>query len=434
MNQKNRMVSEQPISRRRFLQGGVAVSVAAASDWRGASAQEALTGLGDQEGKRGPRVLVVVHLVGGNDGLNTVVPYGSRDYQRARPKIKIEERHVLKIRGSEALGLHPELGAVKELIEEGWGAIVQGVGYPEPKMSHPSSARVWHTGDPNAQASAQMGWVGMAMDAVTGREGTGQGLLSVCVGNSCPLALASWSVRPLVLAQPRRCGWAGGQLSSVLDRSYAQILETGLGAGGGPAEARGPAGRVAQAAADLRVFEPRIQELLGQRPVTAFPGGRLADKLVTVAAMIQLGWPTRVYWVELDGFDTHARQPDQHAQSLWELAVGVRGFCDELHAAGLGERVTTMVFSEFGRRVEENGSAGTDHGTAGPVFLFGPAVEPGLLGTHPSLSELADGDLMYTTDFRSVYAAVLDEWLGVDSTKVLGGTFKPAKIFKSLRG
>ncbi|MEP0764856.1 MAG: DUF1501 domain-containing protein, partial [Chloroflexota bacterium] len=173
-----------------------------------------------------------------------------------------------------------------------------------------------------------------------------------------------------------------------------------------------------------------VRKAVAAQPVTSFPSGELANQLRMVASMIRAELPTRVYYVAMGGFDTHANQAGQHERLLREFAQAMHAFYRELEAAGHSQRVLSLAFSEFGRRVQQNASGGTDHGAAGPMFLFGPQIRPGLLGNHPSLDRLDQGDLIHQVDFRSVYAAVLEQWMRVDSVAALGARFKPAQILQ----
>jgi uncharacterized protein (DUF1501 family) len=251
-----------------------------------------------------------------------------------------------------------------------------------------------------------------------------------------PLAAQGKVSKAITFQNANLFRWIGGDLHPALSKPYNALNRAP--APGTSAPATQPADGVADQSAfilrtamDAQVASDRIRAAVGKGTVTTFPGGQLADQLRMVASMIRAGLPTRVYYVSLGGFDTHANQPFGQGRQLREFASAMRAFYQELAALGQRGRVLTLAFSEFGRRVEQNASNGTDHGTAGPAFVFGERVRPGLLGSYPSLEELDEGDLIHTADFRSVYAAVLQDWMKVDVRKVLGAPFRAAEILRS---
>ena len=382
------------------------------------------------------RILVVVQLGGGNDGLNAVVPYGNPAYYKARPSIGIGDKEVLKLDLNSGIGLNPELVDLKAMYDEGMAAIVQGVGYPNPNRSHFVSMDIWQTADPGGGKG--LGWLGKAMDEFIATNPKAaqqtQGGPCICLGNESPLAMQGRRVKPVSFQRPDLFRWVGSDLHPALAKEYDKLNRTP------PVnDANDPLSFVMRTSMDAQVASERIRDAVKQAPVTSFNQGPLAYQLKMVAAMIRANLPARVYYVTLGGFDTHANQPGNQGRQLREFASSIKSFYAELAAIGQKSRVVTMAFSEFGRRVEQNASNGTDHGTAGPVFLFGQSIKPGLLGTYPSLTELDHGDLIHTVDFRSVYADVLDNWLKLDSSKVLGTTgsapgstkrFEPFSVMK----
>ena len=364
-------------------------------------------------------VLVVVELTGGNDGLNTVIPYADDLYHKARPTLRQTKQQVIRL--DDHVGLHAGMAGLRPLWDAGSLAVVQGVGYPNPDRSHFESMDVWHTADP--KRAIQTGWLGRASAAVDNRAG-GVPILHVGPGKA-PLAAA---------------GAPGSGAVSVGEKN-AFTLELG---GGDRADARR---RLLEAVAtpakaagedDLLSFVQRrqvqtltavenLRELLdGPDAVRGFGGG-LRQKFQLVAGLIARGFGTRVFYVSLDGFDTHAEQAPAHQNLLSELAGGIGDFFRELKDTGNADRVRVMTFSEFGRRVTENGSRGTDHGAASCVLVAGGAVKGGVVGKHPSLSDLDADDLKYHTDFRRVYATLLDGWLNCDSKLVLGAKWDHVK-------
>ena len=366
-------------------------------------------------------ILVVVQLTGGNDGLNTVVPYNDDDYRKARRKLAIPAGDVLKI--NDTLGLHPSARGLSELLEAGKLAIVQGVGYPDPNRSHFESMDVWHTcqrkGNPRST-----GWLGRFLDE--SRQSAAADVPAVHVGSEKqPLALAADRVRVPSFGSPESFRLQDGGNQQLRDAIRA--LENR-----GPGSPDPLLGFLQTSTTSALASSERIAEALRdyQTPV-AYPESELATRLKTIAQLIDAGLKTRIYYVELDGFDTHAQQAAAHAALLQQLSGAVRAFVEDVAHHGHGDRTLVMSFSEFGRRLAENASEGTDHGAAAPMFLAGSRVRAGLVGEHPSLTDLDDGDLKFHTDFRQVYATLLEGWLGWSSPSILGGEFKSIDVLKA---
>jgi uncharacterized protein (DUF1501 family) len=380
--------------------------------------------------QRGDTILVVIQLSGGNDGLNTVIPYADDAYRRGRPSLGIGADRVLKI--NDYVGLHPSMRGFAQLFENGKLGIIQGVGYPNPDRSHFSSMDIWHTARPQTDATAPathraIGWLGRLLDAQTNTpDGNNSDVPGLHLGpGQLPLALIG--------GHPRAA-------------SIGTLDGFNLNVGGNPElrraiEASASAQRDGHddlldflqrgTAAALRSSR-QVQDALGTyRTSAGYPATELAQRLKTVAQLVDAGLKTRVYYVELPGFDTHANQSNVHANLLAELSDAVAAFVKDLDEHGHGRRVMAMTFSEFGRRVRENASQGTDHGAAAPMFVAGGSVKPGLIGKHPSLTDLDEDDLKFTADFRGVYAAVLKDWLGVPAETVLGTAFHPVSVTAS---
>jgi uncharacterized protein (DUF1501 family) len=363
------------------------------------------------------RILVVIELSGGNDGLNTVVPYADPAYYRARPKIGIPDREVIK--AADGFGFHPSMVGFERLYKDGMLAVVHGCGYDHPSLSHFSSMGFWHTGVPNGGES--LGWLGRLADE---RYETATRNLIVDLGTSQSLAVRSRRHSPLVFDDPARFRRDGTedekQALAALSRTRSTsntVLEFLASTAENATES---SDFVRQASASYRTTVDYGQ------------GGGLGVNLQRVAALIAAGMPTRLYYVTYQGnsFDTHVQQADLHSRLLMYTADAVRGFVEDLKRLGRADDVATMIFTEFGRRVEENGSLGTDHGTATPMFLVGRPVKGGFYGTPPSLTDLDDGNLKMTTDFRRVYATAIQEWLGCDRAEViLKGRFDPLGAF-----
>jgi len=369
------------------------------------------------------RILVVIQLSGGNDGLNTVVPFEDDAYYRARPTLAVPARDVRSLPTAQGIGLHPRMAAMHRLFDQGLAAVVQGVGYPNPNRSHFVSMDIWHSGD--TRGNRGIGWLGKTLDQIAPT--TRNAMINV--GRDAPLAGQGLRTTPVSFERSEFFRWVGSDLHEALEAPYDRINRERLG--GEAAAGDDQAAFIRRTAMDAQVASEQVRRAVAKGTATSFPGGSLSEQLRTVAAMIRDGLPTRVYYVGLGRFDTHAGQANVHGNQLEQFSVAVDAFQRDLKATGNDQRVLTMAFSEFGRRVAENASRGTDHGAAGPLFLFGSMVRPGVLGPRPSLTELDDrGDLKHAVDFRSVYAAVLDRWLKADSRRVLGQRFRAAEVLK----
>jgi len=380
-----------------------------------ALAAQALAGTSVE--KHPERILVVVELSGGNDGLNTVVPYQDPAYYRARPKLAIPDRAVIRV--DDRFGFHPSMVGFERLYKDGLLAVVHGCGYDHPSLSHFSSMGFWHTGVPNG--GEPLGWLGRLADH---RYETSTRNVIVDIGASQSLAVRSGRHSPLVFDDParfRRDGTDGEK------RVLAELSRPG------PAtdSTLDFLASTAQNATESSDFV-RQATAAYRTPVDYGAGGGLGVNLQRVAALIAAGIPTRLFYVTYQGnsFDTHVQQADLHSRLLMYTADAVRGFSEDLKRLGRADDVAVMIFTEFGRRVEENGSLGTDHGTATPMFVIGKGVKGGFYGTAPSLTDLDDGNLKMTTDFRRVYATMIKAWLGYDDTpSVLKGRFDPLDVF-----
>ncbi len=369
--------------------------------------------------------LVVVQMGGGNDGLNTVVPYVHDEYYRARPRLAVPREKLLRLTGE--VGLHPGLKPLKEIYDDGRLSIVQGVGYPNPNRSHFRSMEIWQTADPTS-AGPRTGWLGRLFDSECPDCRTALGLtLSV----ETPLAMQGAAGRVIAMENPARFGFHPVQGAGPEElEAFRQLIQPVPGAEPVVDFLSHTEMNALLAAGDMR----KIADRLAQDAGAGYPNDPFAQKLRVVAELIAAGAPTRVYYVSLGGFDTHATQAGRHDRLLESLGRGLGALDKDLRAKGLQDKVLVITFSEFGRRVAENGSGGTDHGTAAPMFLMGSAAAPGVHGTHPSLTDLDQGDLRYQVDFRGVYATVLEQWMGVRSDPILGGHFAPLDILKPRAG
>ena len=422
-----------PFTRRLFLQRGCALASLAATVpcfiERSALGVLGNPLLSSNPGVPDHRILVVVQLGGGNDGLNTVIPYGDPAYFNARPQIAVQapgatgNTVALQLDQGAGIGLHPALAPLKELYDEGLVSVVQGVGYPNPNRSHFTSMDIWQTGRLDAKGS---GWIGRYFDATCNGTPIPEG--SVAVGRTAPLAMEGNIQKPISFENPALFRWLGEDLHGSMKEPYDAINRAGSLAGT-PAETQKDF--LMRTALDAQVASGRILAAVAKQPLVRYPDHGLARQLRTVGAMIRDGMPTRVYYATMGGFDTHSGQAGRHAQLLRQVAESVAAFQRDLKEQGNAERVVTLVFSEFGRRVKQNGSGGTDHGTAAPVFVIGAGVKPGVVGRHPSLVDLDQGDLKFGVDFRSVYASLLGDWMKAPSDQILRGQFASAGVMRA---
>lgn len=361
----------------------------------------------------GRSILVLVQLAGGNDGLNTLVPFEDATYYRLRPTLGIAKDRVLKL--SDTAGLHPSCQELAGLFHDGKLAIVQNVGYPNPNRSHFRSAEIWETASGSNEFVSD-GWIGRFMDnACAGQPANDHDPVGIHISNGVPQSFIGANDHPTFGLNP-----GGGSRRD--NEENRRLLESLVKQSGAPENEN--ASFLQHTLLDALVTEKKVQRVIGDyRPAVAYPGSAFAASLRSVAALVAAGLPTRVYFVSLSGFDTHSNQANQQANLLTTLSGGLAAFQRDLEARRLDQQVTTMTFSEFGRRPRENESRGTDHGTAAPLFVMGSRVKGGLHGTAPSLDLQSNQDLTFSTDFRQVYATMLDRWMGAPSEVVLGGKF-----------
>ncbi len=400
------------------------------------------------------RILVAVQLSGGNDGLNTVVPFGDDAYARSRRVLRLRPEQVHKIDSS--TGFHPELAAFLELYQEGHLSVVQGVGYPKSSRDHDDAMLDWHKAKPG-EPGCQTGWLGRAADHIAGPgqvvAGPGQ-TLSGPGQAIAPAAFAGEIEQPFSLNAERTIiptirSLRGCTFDALLGpegdpkgspkggeahlRRLGQLAELPRGPAGGPfLEFLQRSARAAHAAS-RRVEAVAKAAAVAEAGATGYPPFQLAGTLGIVAQLIRAEIGARIYFTELGGggiggFDTHANQAANHGALLRQLSQSILAFVKDLKRDGLLDRVLIMTFSEFGRTVSENGRRGTDHGAAAPLFLAGGKLKGGLAGPHPSLTDLEGDGLKFHTDFRRVYATVLDRWLGVESEPILGERFEPVDV------
>ncbi len=406
------------VSRRNFLTSGLGVlGVVLSGPQIFALAAQAASIAPRAGGKE--RILVVVQMGGGNDGLNTVIPCGMGAYYQARPQLAIQPEQVLPLTGQ--IGLHPSMSGFADLCKQGKLAVIQAVGYPNPNRSHFRSMEIWQTAQPDRIADT--GWLGRYLDlADTGTAGGAEHLFpAVNAGPLLPKTLsASKVIVPSVAGvadfrfrtDPRYADDRNAQVAAFTDiyssfdlqRPHVDLLRK--------------VGLDAREASDFLTRSVR-----SYKGTVAYPGNSFGDGMKFIAQMIAGGVNSRIYSIGLDSFDTHANQSRKQGTLLKQLSDGLAAFQKDLEAHQLDRDVIVLCFSEFGRRVSENAGRGTDHGTAGPVFVLGSPVKGGVYGDHPSLTDLDAGDLKFKIDFRTVYATILDRWLGADSRQILGGNF-----------
>jgi len=374
-------------------------------------------------------ILVVLQMAGGNDGLNTVVPYDNDDYHKARPTLAKKEKDLIKV--VDGLGLNHRLQGLAGLYDEGDLAIVQGVGYPNPNRSHFVSTSIWETADPRNRSNT--GWLGRYFD----NECSGMDpMVGMSLRKTQPESFGAERNSGISLSTPDLYRWIhGGEHKDVAEEVFSDLNAPDIDpvSGDSVKEVGGSGGLVGEDNASYleRVglsaqvsSEQVIQVARKHNPQVKYPGSSLGKSLSLVGRMIAGEMPTRVYYVSHGGFDTHRNQTGRHDQLLGEMDGALKAFFRDLKEQGNYSRVTVMTFSEFGRRVGENASGGTDHGQGSCLFVAGGGVKGGVYGEHPSLSDLHKGDLKFTTDFRRVYATLLDDWLKTDSKAVLGKEFK----------
>jgi len=366
-------------------------------------------------------ILVVVQLTGGNDGLNTVIPFKDPEYAKLRPTLKIAEAQIKKI--NDELGLHTSMDGLAKLLQDQALCVVQGVGYPNPSQSHFRSMDIWQAG--STAETLTEGWIGKALKSLpkapsfhlkTANEGT-------------PLALDGAPARVPSIASLEDFQLQMAAASGADKKDQRAVIE------GVAQPSTGKPGLldfVKRTASDTYASSRRLQEIgKNYQPKEPYPNTGLGNRLKLAAQLIDGALGARIFYVSIDGFDTHSGQAASHGNLLSEVSGAMTAFYKDMAARGHKDRILMMTFSEFGRRARENGSKGTDHGSAAPLLLVGGKVKAGVVGKHPSLTELEQGNLKHHTDFRQVYAAILDKWLGVASKDVLGGEYKPVDIFSS---
>jgi uncharacterized protein (DUF1501 family) len=371
------------------------------------------------------RILVVVQLDGGNDGLNTVVPSRDDNYRRLRPRLALPARDLHRL--NDDFGLHPALTDLRRLYEAHQLAIIQGVGYPNPNRSHFQSMAIWNTARLNADR-ATPGWLARSVDRRSGADGDAPALHFGDSPLSQALAGGRRQIPSIASLDQFRCrlGMPDGPAACEQRAALDQL----------PRQETANDGSLLQFVQRTHTItyasSARLEDVVQTRGQSTdrYPDYGLARRLRSIAQLIKAGLQTSIYYTQLGGFDTHANQLNSHAGLLRELAASLKAFLGDLEQASETARVVVLVFAEVGRRAAENASGGTDHGTAAPVFLLGPRVNPGVYGSPPNLANLVDGDPVHTIDFRRIYATLLDQWLDCPSEPILAERFAPLDLLQ----
>jgi len=374
----------------------------------------------------GRKILVIIQLAGGNDGLNTVIPINNSAYTAARPSIAIPSSQVLSLNGS--VGLHPSLTRMKARYDLGQVGVVQGVSYPNPNRSHFRGTDIWESAIP-ARLEAK-GWVGRYLETCGCQRP--DHLEAMTVGSS-QTAGTFWTEMALVpavasISNFRYTSVNSGSSTSARAQQASEIstLRAALAQADGTQQGELLRQSILTALTDADILAAAATSYT---PRGAYPANSFGNSMKLITQLVAADVGTSIFYVSLGGFDTHSGQLSAHASLLSTLDQSVDGFLYDMEQINKLDDVTLMTFSEFGRRVAQNGSSGTDHGVAAPLFVIGGAVAGGLHGTYPSLTDLTSGDLKMSVDFRSVYAAVLEKWLNVPSTSILEGSFPTLGLF-----
>lgn len=381
-------------------------------------------------------ILVVLQLAGGNDGLNTLIPYGDDAYHKARPRLGKKDKEIIKL--DDYLGLNSSMPYLGSLFKDGGLGIVQGVGYPNPNRSHFVSTSIWETADTSNHSAT--GWLGRYFDnACPGADPT----VGISFNKTQPESFGALKNPGVCLNTPDLYRWIhGGGERAQAEEFFADLNKPdspeddepvdggsiSMPAGGkiGGVKGEDNLAFLERVALDARVSSKKILELASKHKTNVpYEGTPIARNLNLVARMVAGGMPTRVYYVSHGGFDTHNQQANSHDRLLGQLDSALKSFFTDLKQQGNDKRVVLMTFSEFGRRVSENASAGTDHGKASCMFVAGPSIKAGIFGKRPSLTELSEGDITHTVDFRSVYGTLLTDWLRAPDVKPILGNMYP---------
>ncbi|GAB5523683.1 MAG: DUF1501 domain-containing protein [Roseivirga sp.] len=357
----------------------------------------------------GKRV-VIVQLSGGNDGLNTVVPYRNDIYYKKRPQLAIAKGDVLRL--TDELGFNPAMSGMRSLFDQGLLTVINNVGYPNPDRSHFRSMDIWHTGSNNDEIW-NTGWLGRYLDASCHNCESAHAIVEL--DDNLSLAMKGQRLNGLAMTSPR----------AFLNKVKQARLDQLTGSNAHPAHSDTNLGYLYKTLLETNQSAEYISQKIKRYKTSAdYPRGNFAKDLKTIAELIGSGMETSVYYASMTGFDTHAGQKGKQERLLGIYSDAMKVFVDDLKQNDLLKDTLILTFSEFGRRVGQNASGGTDHGTANNLFVIGESVKPGFYNQSPNLSDLDNGDLKFETDFRRVYATVLDKWLGASSKTILKREFK----------
>lgn len=410
-------------SRRHFLKSSTLLGFSTTVPTFLGNTAHAATSL-NQPGSR-ETVLVVVQLTGGNDGLNTVIPYKNDLYFKYRPTIGVPKDKIYGVNSE--IGLHPSASALGRLLNDRQSmCIVQGVGYPNPDQSHFRSMDIWHAA--STQQNLTEGWLGKTL-----KSKSFPAFHLAAENEAAPLALSGAPARVPTLSNLNDFQLKLGGASGKEKNDQKHLIESVAQGAMDPVKKPDLLDFVRRTAVTTYESTNRIKAIgSNYEPKVPYPTSTFANRLKLAAQLIDAGIGARLFYLSIDGFDTHAAQggtTGSHASLLETVSQGISAFYRDLAERGHGDRVCIMTFSEFGRRAKENGSNGTDHGSAAPMFLVGGKVKAGIVGQHPSLEKIPDGNLVHAIDFRSVYAAVLDKWLGIDPRPIVGADHPPLDLF-----
>jgi len=358
----------------------------------------------------GYKNLVIIQLSGGNDGLNTIIPYGNDIYYQKRNTIAINQTDVIKL--NDMQGLNPNLSALKDIYDQGLMSIINSVGYPNPDRSHFRSMDIWQTASDSNQFLTT-GWIGRYLDSNC--QSCKNPYTAIEVDDTLSLAMKGAKMKAIAVQDPNKLYQITREpffKDLVHDHGDANLNEDNLG-------------YLYKTMIETYSSANYIQNTSKTYTVTAeYPATALGNQLKTVSKFINSGLQTRVYYVSLSGFDTHVGQQNQQSRQLKIYGDAVAAFVKDLKQTGKLDDTLVMTFSEFGRRVEQNASNGTDHGTANNILIYGGKLtKAGFYNEAPNLSQLDNGDLKYEIDFRDVYATLLDKWLGINNGQILTKSF-----------
>ena len=408
------------LSRRDFVKGGVAlvsIGTTAQSLLKGAVAFAAQNGayVADPNNKK---ILVLVQLAGGNDGLNTVVPYTDATYRSSRSTLALPESDLLPL--DQGFGLHPELVGLKGFWDSGKLAVVRGVGYPEQNYSHFKSMAIWQAGDPKLELDN--GWLGRTLEKLESAEH--DPFLGFNIGSSTPAEMRTPTISVPSVRNPEDYGVkVGGRVMETTHARTATMLKLYE-----QYPSSSPYGVLLETTVETAISSSQMLKDVAANytPAVQYPDSSFGSGLSVLAEAIVGDLGMRVGHITLGGFDTHNNELDEHAGLMATLDAGLTAFYQDLEAHGKADDVLVLTWSEFGRRVQQNANGGTDHGAGSVLFALGKGVTRGLYGDAPNLAALVDnGNVPYTTDFRRVYATVIDRWLGVPSEELLGARWEP---------